>query len=111
MQPARVRARPIQPCARQLSIGIAASGPHRFFEDRFRDDERFLEEERFFDDERFFEDDFLDGTFAPFCRASDNPMAIACLRLVTFFPERPLRSVPFFFRCIALLTLFCELFP
>jgi len=37
---------------------------------------------------------FLAGTFAPDLRASDNPMAIACFRLVTFFPLRPLRSVP-----------------
>jgi hypothetical protein len=43
----------------------------------------------------------LRGTFAPFSRASDNPIAIACLRLVTFFPLRPLLSVPFFFRRIA----------
>jgi hypothetical protein len=43
------------------------------------------------------------GTFAPFLRASDNPMAIACFRLVTFFPE-PLLSVPRFFRFIALFT-------
>src|SRR5580698_7048109 len=41
------------------------------------------------------EDFFFFGTFAPACRASDSPIAIACLRLVTFFPERPLRSVPF----------------
>jgi hypothetical protein len=34
------------------------------------------------------------GTFAPARRASDRPMAIACLRLVTRFPERPLRRVP-----------------
>ena len=34
------------------------------------------------------------GTFAPALRASDRPIAIACLRLVTFLPERPLRSVP-----------------
>jgi hypothetical protein len=36
------------------------------------------------------------GTFAPDLRASDNPMAMACLRLVTFFPLRPLFSVPLF---------------
>lgn len=36
------------------------------------------------------------GTFFPFLRASERPMAIACLRLLTFFPLRPLRSVPFF---------------
>ena len=34
------------------------------------------------------------GTFAPAFRASESPMAIACLRLVTFFPLRPLFSVP-----------------
>ena len=28
----------------------------------------------------------LDGTFAPFFRASESPMAIACLRLVTLPP-------------------------
>jgi hypothetical protein len=30
------------------------------------------------------------GTFAPFLRASDKPMAIACLRLFTFPPLAPL---------------------
>jgi hypothetical protein len=30
-----------------------------------------------------------EGTFAPFSLASDNPIAIACLRLVTFLPDRP----------------------
>ena len=34
------------------------------------------------------------GTFAPERRASERPIAIACLRLVTLRPERPLRSVP-----------------
>lgn len=34
------------------------------------------------------------GTFAPFLRASERPMAIACLRLLTFLRLRPLRSVP-----------------
>jgi hypothetical protein len=34
------------------------------------------------------------GTFLPFARASDNPIAIACLRLLTFLPERPLFKVP-----------------
>jgi hypothetical protein len=45
-------------------------------------------------------DVFRDGTFPPFSRASLNPIAIACLRLVTFRPE-PLLSVPFFVRLIA----------
>ena len=34
------------------------------------------------------------GTFAPAARASDKPIAIACLRLLTFRPERPLLRVP-----------------
>jgi hypothetical protein len=50
------------------------------------------------------------GTLAPFFRASDNPMAIACFRLVTFFPD-PLFSVPFFLRFIALFTVLCAFLP
>src|SRR5262245_43814128 len=38
---------------------------------------------------------FRRGTFFPFARASDRPIAIACLRLLTFLPLRPLLSVPF----------------
>lgn len=38
--------------------------------------------------------DLRGGTFSPLRRASDRPMAIACLRLLTFRPLRPLRSVP-----------------
>jgi hypothetical protein len=38
-------------------------------------------------------------------------MAIACLRLVTFFPLRPERSVPLFLRFIALSTRFEAAFP
>jgi hypothetical protein len=34
------------------------------------------------------------GTLAPLRRASDRPIAIACLRLRTLRPERPLFSVP-----------------
>jgi hypothetical protein len=34
------------------------------------------------------------GTFAPAALASERPIAIACLRLVTFRPERPLFNVP-----------------
>ena len=36
----------------------------------------------------------LAGTLAPLRRASERPIAIACLRLVTFLPLRPLVSVP-----------------
>lgn len=46
----------------------------------------------------------LFGTFAPDRRASDKPMAMACLRLFTLAPERPLRSLPRFISCIVRLT-------
>ena len=59
---------------------------------RFREPERELELER---------DRLRDGTFSPFSRASLNPIAIACFRLFTVRPERPLLSVPFLRRCIA----------
>jgi hypothetical protein len=48
---------------------------------------------------------FFRGTFAPDFLASESPIAMACLRLVTFFPERPLLRVPRFRSCIARLTL------
>ena len=46
------------------------------------------------------------GTFAPFLRASESPIAMACLRLFTVppFPPLPDLSVPFFFLCMALFT-------
>ena len=49
---------------------------------------------------------FFFGTRAPFLRASDRPMAIACLRLFTLppFPPLPERKVPLFLRRIALAT-------
>jgi hypothetical protein len=53
-------------------------------------DFRFFEALRFFD---FFAD-FRDGTFLPSRRASDSPIAIACFRLLTLRPERPLFNVP-----------------
>ena len=55
-------------------------------------------------------EDFF-GTFAPAARASDNPIAIACLRLVTFLPDRPLRSVPCLRSCIARFTFCYAFFP
>src|SRR6185312_4246645 len=54
---------------------------------------------------------FFGGTFAPERRASERPMAIACLRLFTLRPERPLRSVPLLRSCIARLTLLWAFFP
>jgi hypothetical protein len=54
-----------------------------------------------------------DGTFAPFSRASESPIAIACLRLVTVppCPALPRLSVPLFRRCIALFTDLPAAFP
>lgn len=49
-------------------------------------------------------DFFFFGTFLPALRASERPMAMACFRLVTFLPDRPLFSVPFLRLCIARLT-------
>jgi hypothetical protein len=44
-------------------------------------------------------------------RASANPIAIACFRLFTFRPDRPLLSVPRFILCIAPFTFFFALLP
>src|SRR5436305_433985 len=44
---------------------------------------------------------FFAGTFAPFLRALDRPMATACLGLVTFLPDLPLFSFPCFISRIA----------
>ncbi len=53
------------------------------------------------------------GTLAPFFRASESPMAIACRRLFTFppCPFFPRRSVPFLRRRMALSTLRLALGP
>lgn len=48
--------------------------------------------------------DEREGTFAPFARASLRPMATACLRLATFFADRPMRNAPFFIFRTALRT-------
>ncbi len=78
-----------------------------FFDDDFFEAAFF--DEDFFDDD-FFDEDFFAGTFPPSRRASESPMAIACLRLVTFFPE-PLRSFPRFISCIDFSTLSCDFLP
>lgn len=46
------------------------------------------------------------GTLAPSLRASLSPIAIACLRLVTFLPERPDLSLPCFISRMARSTFF-----
>ena len=51
--------------------------------------------------EDFFAADFFFGTLLPLFLASDKPIAIACLRLVTFFPLRPLFRLPSFFSFMA----------
>jgi hypothetical protein len=72
--------------------------------------EDFLAENFRLDD--FRAEDFR-GTLAPFFRASESPMAIACSRLFTFppFPPGPDLSVPFFLRRIADSTLLPAAFP
>src|SRR5207253_8023399 len=57
--------------------------------------------------------DSLGGTFAPFLRASESPIAIACSRLFTLPPLPPLpeRSVPRFFRRMALATVLPAALP
>jgi hypothetical protein len=54
---------------------------------------------------------FFAGTLPPALRASDRPIAIACLRLLTVLPERPLFSVPRLRSCIAFWTLLDAFFP
>jgi hypothetical protein len=83
-----------------------------FFDDFFELD--FFDEDFFdvdFFELDFFDDDFFDGTLPPARRASESPMAMACLRLVTFLPELPLFKVPRFRSCIAFSTLSCAFFP
>jgi hypothetical protein len=53
--------------------------------------------------------DGLRGTFAPLRRASERPMAIACLRLLTFLPDLPDLRVPSFISWTARFTV-CEAF-
>jgi hypothetical protein len=81
-----------------------------FFEELdFFDDDFFAVD--FFEDEDFFDEDFFDGTLPPSRRASESPMAMACLRLVTFLPERPLFSFPRFISCMFSSTLSDAFFP
>ena len=47
------------------------------------------------------------GTFAPERRASESPIAIACLGFVTFLPLRPLFNLPRLNSCISVSTCFC----
>jgi hypothetical protein len=86
--------------SRSLSSGAHSRDPLARNDSRasgYRFDVRFFEVFRFFDVLRFLEAFFFDaffGTLLPLARASDRPIAIACLRLFTLRPERPLFSVP-----------------
>ena len=80
-----------------------------FFEADFFEADFF--EADFFEDDVLDDDDFFDGTLAPARRASDSPIAIACLRLLTFLPDVPLRSVPVLRSCMIFLTFDCAVFP
>jgi hypothetical protein len=51
------------------------------------------------------------GTLAPLRRASESPIAIACLGVLTVFPDSPDFSVPRLRLCIARLTLCAALRP
>jgi len=53
---------------------------------------------------------FLSGTFPPAALACDRPIAIACLRLVTFWPEL-LFSFPCFISCMARSTFVAAFCP
>jgi hypothetical protein len=57
------------------------------------------------------DDDFLGGTFAPDRLACDSPIAIACFRLFTFLPDRPLFIVPLFRSRIACFTFWEAFLP
>lgn len=57
---------------------------------------------------RVFARDGRAGIRAPLRRASERPIAIACLRLVTFFLDRPLLRVP---RLYSRMTLVILRFP
>src|SRR6266567_2698183 len=82
-----------------------------FLDDDFFFPEDFFFEVVFFEEDFFLEADFLAGTFAPALRASESPMAFACLRLVTFLPDFPLLRVPCFFSCMTFLTFDCAFLP
>jgi hypothetical protein len=84
---------------------------HELDEVFFRTEDFFFEEALFLVDAFFLEEAFFLGTFAPARRASESPMAIACFRLVTFFPDFPLFKVPLFRSCMTFLTFACAFFP
>ena len=59
----------------------------------------------------FLREDLFRGTLPPSLRACDSPIAIACLRLLTFLPDRPLFNAPLFRSRIARLTFWDAFLP
>jgi hypothetical protein len=55
--------------------------------------------------------DLNSGTLFPALRASESPIAMACLRLFTVLPDLPLLSVPLLRFLIALSTFFAAALP
>ena len=87
---------------RQLPVVRPSPPAYDLREERLRDELRFRDDEL-----RFREELFFFGTLAPFFRASESPMAIACFRLFTLppCPLFPRFNVPCLRRRIALATL------
>lgn len=61
--------------------------------------------------EVFFDPFLRGGTLPPSRRASDRPMAMACLRLLTFLRERPDRKLPLFISSMLRWTFFDAFLP
>jgi hypothetical protein len=55
--------------------------------------------------------DLREGTLSPSLRASESPIAMACLRLFTFLPVLPLFSLPCLYSSITFFTFFCAFLP
>jgi hypothetical protein len=104
--------------AAELFFEDEAFLPDDFFAvDAFFDEEAFFVAPPFFDadffdeEEDFFDEVFRDGTLSPSARASEIPIAMACLRLFTFAPEPPLFSFPSPYSCITFEIFFCAFAP
>ncbi len=105
-------------CVSVLRVAGDRATGRRGVVDFFFVEERVLEEDFDLDEDERFEEDFRaedlraeadfflerGGTLAPFLRASESPIASACLRLRTVFPLRPLFSLPRFIFFIACST-------
>jgi hypothetical protein len=98
-------------CCAKSSNATRCRRYHELDEDFFRAEDFFFEDVLFLVNAFLPEAAFFLGTFAPARRASESPIAIACFRLVTFFPDFPLFKVPLFCSCITFLTFACAFFP